>query len=84
MNPQDLRSLPVVVDLPTAAAALAIGRTTAYELVRTGKWPTPLIRLGHRIKVPTAPLLDLLGLSPDRAEPLSGEPIQRLEGEASI
>lgn len=77
MNPQEVRSLPAVVDLPIAAAALEIGRTTAYELVRTGNWPTPLIRLGHRIKVPTAPLLDLLGLSPDRPEPLPVEPIQK-------
>lgn len=59
----DLWALPSVVDLPTAAAALHIGRTAAYQLVRTGKWPTPVIRLGHRIKIPTAALLELLCLS---------------------
>jgi len=67
MNTQDLRDLPVVVDLLTAAAVLDIGRTTAYELVRTGQWPTPILRMGGRIKVPTAPLLDLLGVSTDPA-----------------
>jgi hypothetical protein len=67
MNTQDLRELPVVVDLLTAAAVLDIGRTTAYELVRTGQWPTPILRMGGRIKVPTAPLLDLLGVSTDQA-----------------
>jgi hypothetical protein len=49
-----------VVDLTTAAAMLGIGRTLAYRLVRTGQWPTPLIRVGRLIKVPTQPLMDLL------------------------
>jgi len=65
MNSGELRALPAVVDLRTAAAALDIGRTAAYELVRTGQWPTPILRLGGRIKVPTAPLLELLGVSTD-------------------
>ncbi len=58
-----LRQLPVVVDLVTAASVLGIGRTTAYELVRTGRWPTPILRLGNRIRVPTAALRELLSLS---------------------
>ena len=53
--------LPPVVDVPTAAAMLGIGRTFAYQLVRTGQWPTPVLRVGRLIKVPTGPLLDLLG-----------------------
>jgi hypothetical protein len=65
MNAEDLRALPAVVDLLTAAAVLDIGRTVAYELVRTGRWPTPVFRLGGRIKVPTAPLLEFLGISTD-------------------
>ncbi len=63
MDEEDLRQLPVVVDLVTAAAVLGIGRTTAYELVRTGRWPTPVLRLGSRIRVPTAALRELLSLS---------------------
>jgi len=63
VNAEELRALPTVVELLTAAAALDIGRTAAYELVRTDQWPTPVIRIGTRIKVPTAPLLELLGLS---------------------
>ncbi len=49
------------------ATVLGIGRTTAYELVRTGRWPTPVLRLGSRIRVPTAALRELLNLS--AAEP---------------
>jgi len=63
VDEDDLRQLPVVVDLLTAATILGIGRTTAYELVRTGRWPTPVLRLGSRIRVPTAALRELLSLS---------------------
>ena len=67
MTAEQLKALPAVVDVPTAAAVLAIGRTAAYELVRSGRWPTPIVRLGHRIRIPTAPLLALLGVSTDPA-----------------
>lgn len=56
----DVTNLPTVLDLPAAATLLGIGRTKAYELVRDDAWPTPIIRLGKLIKVPTRPLLDLL------------------------
>jgi hypothetical protein len=70
----EVRALPVVVDLPTAASALGIGRTVAYELARTGRFPTPVIRVGNQIKVPTAHLLVLLGLSTDPPASLPGQP----------
>jgi predicted DNA-binding transcriptional regulator AlpA len=59
----DVQRLPVVVDLPTAARLLGIGRTSAYELVRIGQWPTPVIRIGRLIRVPAAPLLASLGVT---------------------
>ena len=46
MTVERAQSLPPVVDVPTAAAILGIGRTAAYELIRTGAWPTPILRLG--------------------------------------
>jgi predicted DNA-binding transcriptional regulator AlpA len=52
--------LPPVLDLPRAAAMLGVGRTTAYKLVQQDRWPTPVLRIGRLIKVPTKPLLDLL------------------------
>ena len=54
-------ALPAVVDVETAGRLLGVSRGAAYELVRTGRWPTPVLRLGRLIKIPTAPLLDLLG-----------------------
>ena len=62
MTREDLLALPAVVDLTTAARVLGIGRTCAYELVRTGAWPTPVLRVGRLIRIPTTPLLDLLGV----------------------
>jgi hypothetical protein len=58
-----IAALPPALDLPAAAHLLGISRTSAYELVRTGEWPSPVLRLGRRIKIPTQPLLELLGLS---------------------
>jgi len=52
--------LPPVLDLPQAAAMLGLGRTAAYKLVAEQRWPTPVLRLGRLIKIPTQPLLDLL------------------------
>lgn len=62
MTADEVRALPAVVDLPTAARVLGLGRSAAYELVRTGTWPTPVLRLGKLIKIPSAPLVELVGL----------------------
>lgn len=56
----DLAELPPMLTVPQAARVLGIGRTLAYELVRTDAWPTPVIRAGKLIKIPTVPLLELL------------------------
>ena len=59
---EELRALPAVVDVERAAKVLGIGRTAAYQLVREGRWPTPVLRVGRQLRVPTAPLLALLGI----------------------
>jgi len=66
VNREELSALPVVVDVPTAAEALGLGKTAAYELIRCGDWPTPVLRLGKLIRIPTAPLLALVGVQPER------------------
>jgi hypothetical protein len=62
VQPLDLTDLPPTLDLVDAARLLGIGRTMAYEMVREGTWPTPIIRARRKIRVPSAPLLALLGL----------------------
>jgi len=53
-------ALAPVLGLLQAAAILGLGRTAAYRLVAEQRWPTPVLRLGRLIKIPTQPLLDLL------------------------
>ena len=60
----DLGKLPPTVEIVTAARILGVGRTVADELVREGNWPTPVIHVGRKIRVPTAPLIALLGRAP--------------------
>lgn len=67
MTRDELAALPPVLDVPTAAKVLGIGRSLAYDLVRRGDWPTPVLRVGKLIKIPSAPLLALLREQPEVA-----------------
>jgi hypothetical protein len=51
------------VDLMTAALALGMGRTKAYDLARRDQFPCRVIRIGETYRVPTAGLLELLGVT---------------------
>jgi predicted DNA-binding transcriptional regulator AlpA len=53
-------AMPAVLDVPQAARLLGIGRTLAYELVRTDQWPTPVIRVGRLIRIPSGPMIELM------------------------
>lgn len=48
------------VTVPEAGQVLGIGRGAAYEAVNTGEIPS--LRIGKRILVPVAKLLDMLGV----------------------
>jgi hypothetical protein len=60
MNRDELDALPPVLDVPTAAKVLGIGRCLADDLVRRGDWPTPVLRVGKLIKIPREPLIRLV------------------------
>jgi hypothetical protein len=62
LTPAELASLPAATDLLTAARALGLGRTRAYQMARAGQFPCPVIKTGRTYLVPTAGLLALLGL----------------------
>lgn len=51
------------VDLMTAARALGLGRTKAYELARRDDFPCRVIRIGDTYRIPTPGLLELLGVN---------------------
>jgi len=65
----DAANLPPTLDVPTAAKLLGIGRSVAYQLAATDALPVPVIRIGHAVRIPTAPVLRLLGLTDPEPEP---------------
>lgn len=66
MTREEALSLPVMISLGRAARALDIGRSTAYGKAKSGDFPVPVERVGKQYRVPTAPLLEFLGLKPKR------------------
>ena len=47
---------PVTVSVEEARRIVGCGRSTAYELVKTGQWP--VLRFGRRIRIPLTDLLE--------------------------
>lgn len=68
MTRAELLALPVTVDVPTAARALGLGRSTGYELARRGEFPCRVLRVGSSYRVPTADLMRVLGVEPPTPE----------------
>ncbi|HEY1919614.1 MAG TPA: DNA-binding protein [Streptosporangiaceae bacterium] len=57
------------VDLMTAARALGLGRTKAYNLAKHDQFPCRVIRIGEVYRIPTPGLLELLGVTIDDPRP---------------
>ncbi|WP_296134052.1 helix-turn-helix domain-containing protein [uncultured Corynebacterium sp.] len=53
------------VTVVEAASLLNIGASTAYDAIKRGDFPCPVIRVGNRYLVPVRPLCSLLDISPD-------------------
>jgi hypothetical protein len=64
------------VDLMTAASALGLGRTRAYDLAKHNAFPCRVIRISETYRIPTPGLLALLGVTTDGspASPASRQP----------
>jgi predicted DNA-binding transcriptional regulator AlpA len=54
LRQEDLDTLPTVVSIVTAAHALGLSRTYAYELAKRGDFPCRIIRVGTAYRVPTS------------------------------
>ncbi|MFJ7422774.1 DNA-binding protein [Streptomyces uncialis] len=63
MTHSELMALPVTVNVTTAARALGIGHDKAYRLLREDNFPVPTLPVGGRIRVPSAALREVLGVS---------------------
>jgi hypothetical protein len=61
MSEQELRSLPVSVDLETAGRAFGLGRTKAFELAKVGQFPCKVLKVGIKYRVPRRAILEALG-----------------------
>jgi predicted DNA-binding transcriptional regulator AlpA len=57
---REIRQWPATVDVPTAAAALGIGRSTLYDWIRIGQAPVKTISVRNRRVVITSSLIRLL------------------------
>jgi hypothetical protein len=65
-TPEAVRGLGVRTTIPIAGEIIAgLSETQAYELAKRGGFPVPVVKVGRRMVVPTAPILRLLGLEPD-------------------
>lgn len=63
----ELDDLPLALDVPQAARVVGVSRDAAYATISRGEWPTPVVRFGKSIRIPTAPLLAALGIEPNDA-----------------
>jgi excisionase family DNA binding protein len=65
----ELMALPLMIDVSTAARALGLSRSTAYELARRGEFPCRVLHVGSSYRVPTAELLRVLGIDLSELSP---------------
>lgn len=56
----DILALGVLTDIVTAGSILGLGRTTAHKMAREETFPVPVIKVGHRYRVPVAGLLKVI------------------------
>ncbi|WP_225878710.1 helix-turn-helix transcriptional regulator [Spongiactinospora rosea] len=52
---------PAVIGVVAAGKLLGMGRTKAYRLAKTGRFPCPVLRIGSRYAVPVRGVRALLG-----------------------
>ncbi|WP_233570776.1 helix-turn-helix domain-containing protein [Nocardiopsis sp. Huas11] len=62
MTVDEIGELPVVLDPVTAGRMFGFGRTTTYKLLRDEAFPVPAHRTGRTWVIPTAGVLNFLGL----------------------
>lgn len=56
----EIRRWPATVDPAKAGTAFGIGRSYAYELIKSGEFPAKVITVGSRRRVVTASILAAL------------------------
>lgn len=80
MFTDDVRALPVVVDLTTAGKVFGLGRDLSVLLAESGEFPTPVLRLGRRRVVTRAAILAALGIPDLPSNSLATPPLSQVSG----
>jgi hypothetical protein len=70
-TPEAVIALGVRTDVETAGDIFGLSRTQAYEAVTHERFPVPTFRIGRRVVVPVAPIVQILGLDAKAAAPPS-------------
>lgn len=73
---QEVRALGVRTDVETAGSIFGLSRTQSYMAIKGGRFPVPVITVGRRLIVPTAPIRRLLQI--DQAEPVAAGPADQI------
>lgn len=60
---EEVRSLPLTVDIPTAGRLYGLGRQLAYAAARNGNFPVPVTRIGRKMFVRRSDLMRDLGVA---------------------
>jgi hypothetical protein len=82
-----VRALGVRCSVPQAGEILGgLSATQSYLLAQRGDFPVPILKVGRRLIVPTAPILQLLGLSDHggRAQPAPLRPVDDPDNDAPL
>lgn len=69
---RELQDAGPTVSVAFSAKCMGIGKTKAHELIKDGRFPCRVLKLGARYRVITSDLLDVLGLAD--SQPVPGEP----------
>ncbi len=69
---------PVTITVEEAAELVGMSRSAAYRAAARGQLPT--VRLGRRLRVPTAKFLAMLGLDGEPGVALADGQVRRLVG----
>lgn len=73
-----IQEYPVTITVEEAAELVGMSRSAAYRAAARGQLPT--VRLGRRLRVPTAKFLAMLGLDRELGVALADGRVRRLVG----
>ena len=62
LSREEILALPAAVDVPKAGECFGFGRSKAYELARSGRFPVPVLPMGSAFRVTRASILAALGI----------------------